>query len=241
MTPFATDVSAIVLDIETAPLENVRDFLEPPDLSDISAPSNYKDPLKIAAYVEEAKVKALADYERDVTGKAALDFNCARIVAIGWWKERTGTEAVLCRDEQDEREAIDQLWDQVRHRMVVGFKIREFDIPMLIQRSRFLNIAHPLPDLGRYARGSGIVDLHDVLTFNSLRRDPPLMRQSVKAFARRFGIPVTDPIDGSQIPALVASGAWDQVRSHVVADVETEVALAQRVGVIAAGNVAQVA
>lgn len=232
MTPFATDVSPIVIDIETAPIEEVRDYLDPPDLSDIKAPANYKDPEKIAAYIEDAKAKAIESHDRNCSDKAALDFNLARIVAIGFWTTSHKPTALLCKTADDERAALDEIWEYVRHRTVVGFRIREFDIPLMVQRSRYLGLAHPLPDLGRYARGNGICDLYDLLTFNDLRAET-VMRRSAKSFARRFGIPVTDPIDGKQVPALVAAGEWKQVESHVLADIAMEVALAKRLGVVA--------
>ena len=62
----------IIIDIETAALDDAASYL---DLAEIKAPANYKDEAKIAAYVEAAKAEAL--------NKAALDFDLARITAIG--------------------------------------------------------------------------------------------------------------------------------------------------------------
>jgi hypothetical protein len=231
MISFATDVSPIVIDVETAPLANARDYIDPPDLDDVQAPSNYKDPAKITAYIEEAKADRLAKFERDCTDKAALDFNCARIVAVGFWTESHKPTALLCKDETDERAALDEVWEYCQHRTTVGFRIREFDLPLMIQRSRYLRLTHPLPDLGRYARGNAIADLYDLLTFNDLRAEA-VMRRSLKSFARRFGIPVDDTVDGKAIPALVAAGAWDQVEAHVLSDIRVTLALAQRLGVV---------
>lgn len=230
-TAFATDVSPIVIDIETAPLENARDYVDSPSLDDITAPSNYKDEAKISAYIADAKADRLAKFERDCTDRAALDFNLARIVAVGFWMESIKPTALLCKTPDDERAALDEVWEFCRHRTVVGFRIREFDVPLMIQRSRYLNIAHPMPDLGRSARNSSITDLYDLLTFNDLRAES-IMRRSLTSFARRFGMRVTDTIGGKEIPALVAAGAWDQVESHVLADITTTVQLAQRLGVI---------
>jgi len=221
---YATDVSPVIVDIETAPLVNVRDYIEPPDLDDISAPSNYKDEAKIAAYIEDAKVKRLTDFDRDCDSKAALDFNGARVVAMGWWREGCTSVRYQFDGDAGEAETISEFWTLARHRMIVGFRIREFDLPMLIQRSRYLGV-------GRYARGNGVTDLYDLLTFNDLRTDW-VVRRTAKSFARRFGIPVTDDIGGKDIPALVAAGEWEKVAAHVTSDVGIEVALAKRLGVI---------
>lgn len=228
---YATDVSPVVVDIETAPLENVREFLDPPDLENLEPPKNYTKADTIAKWREEEAVKRLADFERDCTDKTALDFNCARIVALGLWTADLGVKTYLCHDAARETWLLDHFWTFVSSRLIVGFSIREFDLPMLIQRSRYLGVPHRSPDLGRYARGNGIIDLRDLLTFNDMRYEA-IMPRSAKAFARRFGIPITDTISGKEIPALVAAGDWDAVEAHVRADVEMEVALAQRLGVI---------
>lgn len=231
MSHFATDVSPIVLDIETAPLENAQDYIDAPDLSDVQAPANYKDPEKIAAYIEDAKAKRLADHAKACTDKAALDFNVARIVAVGFWTESIQPTALLCKTREDERAALDEVWGYTKHRTVVGFRVREFDLPLMIQRSRYLRLTHPLMDLGRFARGNSITDLYDLLTFNDLRAEA-VMRRSLKSFARRFGLPVEDAVDGKSVPALVAADAWDQVEAHVLSDIRLTVALAKRLGVV---------
>lgn len=231
MSNYATDVSPIVVDIETAPLLNVRDYVDPPDLTDIQAPSNYVKQEAIDGYIEREKVKRLADFAADCDHKAALDFNCARIVAIGWWKEGCTSVRYQFDGDEGEADALAEFWKLSLHRSIVGFRIREFDLPMMMQRSRYLGIPHPTLELGRYSRGHAIIDLYDTLTFSDLRGEN-IMRRTAKSFARRFGIPVTDEIDGKDIPALVAAGEWDLVAQHVTSDVQLEVALARRLGVI---------
>lgn len=232
MSTYATDVSPIVFDIETAPLPNVRDFLDPPDLDDIQAPSNYVKQDAIDGYIDRERAKRLADFEKDCTSKAALDFNCARIVALGMWASEKRSVRWMSTETQ-EASAIAEFWNAAQHRLIAGFCIRSFDLPMLMQRSRYLDIPCPTLDLGRYARGTGVLDLYDLLTFNDLRGEN-IMPRSAKCFARRFGIPTPDPIDGKDIPSLVAAGEWEKVASHCAADVDMEVALGKRLGVIQA-------
>lgn len=228
----APDLSPLVFDLESAPLPNVRDYVDPPDLSAIKAPGNYKKQESIDAYIADAKVEAKEKFERDCTDKAALDFNTARIVALGASGLRPhGALATVVRDEQDEREALTDFWAVSRQRTLVGFRVREFDLPLMIQRSRYLRVAHPMLDLGRYAKGSTVCDLYDLLTFNDMRQEA-LMRRSLKSFCRRFGIPVNDEIAGADIPALVAAGDWDAVEAHCASDVQLTAALAERLGVV---------
>lgn len=218
---FANVGSPIVVDIETCGLPNAADYLEP-----VQAARNLKDPEKIKADIEARTA------ERDQ--KLALDWNVGRIAAIGWWTEQDGgVRYFTCRDEDRESEALCTFWHCARNRLIVGFNIKGFDLKFMIQRSRYLGIAYPTLDLGKYTR-KGIVDLFSELTFNDGTYDQGAMRRTLKAFCRRFGIPVVDDINGSEIPALVAAGAWEKVAAHVTADVEATVALARKLGVVRA-------
>jgi hypothetical protein len=226
----APDLSPLVFDLESAPLPNVRDYVDPPDVSNIKAPGNYKKADAIEAYIAEEKVERLAKFERDCVEKAALDFNTARIVALGVSVNGASTARVI-RDEYEEAQALEGFWAVGRHLLLVGFRVREFDLPLMIQRSRYLGVQAPSIDLGRYARNSTVCDLYDLLTFNDLRAEA-LMKRSLTSFCRRFGIPVDDAVSGADVPALVAAGEWDAVKAHCISDVQLTVALAQRLRVL---------
>jgi len=213
----ATDVSPIVVDLETAGLPNAIDFLEP-----VQPAKNLKDPAKIAADVEQRTAERFE--------KLALDWNVGRIVAIGSWTE-TQTRCTALPDEATERAAIAQFWQDARHRTIVGFNIKGFDLRFLVQRSRYLGVPYPVLDFSKYSR-KGITDLYLELTFGDGTYDQGCMRRTLKAFCRRFGIPVLDPIDGKEVPALVAAGDWDAVQTHVSHDLHLTVALAERLGVV---------
>lgn len=214
---FATDVSPIVVDIETAGLPNAADFLEP-----VQPAKNLKDPEKIAADI------VARTEERNQ--KLALDWNVGRIVAVGW-KTQTASHVGLCADEDEEGAELELFWDMARNRSIVGFNVRGFDLKFMVQRSRYLDIAYPRLDLGRYSKG-GVIDLFSELTFGDSIYDQGAMRRTLHAFCRRFGIPVTDTTTGKDIAALVAAGDWAGISAHVTSDVELTVALAQRLGVI---------
>ncbi len=212
------DISPVVVDIETAGLPNAADFLEP-----VHAAKNLKDPEKVKADIEARTA------ERD--GKLALDWNVGRIVALGWWTETHGTTALLCKDESLERAALGTFWRECKHRTIVGFNIKGFDLKFMVQRSRYLGVPYPLLDLGKYTR-KGIIDLFSELTFNDGTYDQGAMRRTLHAFCRRFGIAVDDTVTGADVPALVAADDWAPILAHVKSDVELEVALAIKLGVI---------
>lgn len=231
----------IVFDLETAPLPNASAFIDPPDLSDVSAPANYKDPAKIAEYIETAKAKAIDKHAKDCAETAALDWNVGRIVALGLQTESMDAPQVaIAEDERREREILFWLWETMQSRRpVVGFNIRQFDVPYAIQRSRLLRLVPPRISLARF-ENHDLCDLFDLLTFSDTQ-DRKVMRHTLAAFARRFGVPHDASVSGAQIPALVAAGEWDAVRAHVTADVETTVALAEQVGVLRRQTVEAVA
>jgi hypothetical protein len=223
-------MSWICTDIETVAHDCVRDYVAAPDLGAVTAAKNLKDPAKIAESIESRKAELQAEYQESLS-RAALDWNLSRIVALAW--QSAGDDDVTvysCHNEVEERQALINFWSDYLGRKMVGFCARTFDAPTLIQRSRLLNVNHPRVRIDRFGRGD-VVDVRDVLTFDDARYEA-IMPRSLKAFCRRFGIPVEDEIDGKDIPQLVAEGKWELVKSHVTSDVRLTLALAQRVGVI---------
>src|SRR5678815_4860077 len=115
---------AIVFDLEAVPMDGAAAFLEP-----IEAPNNYSKPEAIARYVEKATAEQLS--------KCALDVDLARIVAIGLMKpERSDAVTVrLCKTEDEEREALEYFWSEVRpfpYSPLIGFAVCQYDLPMLL-------------------------------------------------------------------------------------------------------------
>lgn len=212
------DVSPICFDIETCGLPNAADFLDP-----VTPDARLKDPEKIAADIE-AKTAARLE-------KLALDWNVGRIAALGWWIQATGTDVWICRTEDEERKALELFWLKQRHRTLVGFNVKGFDLRFMVQRSRYLGVPHPQLDFGKYSR-KGIEDLYLLLTFGDGTYDQGAMRRTLTAFCRRFGLPCNDAISGKDIPALVETGEWAKVESHVRSDVELTVALARKLRIV---------
>lgn len=220
-------MSYIICDIETIGHPRAAEFVPMPDLSGIAAAKNLKDPAKIAENLKERRDAAQAEYQAQLD-RAALDWNLSRIVAIGWQIDDGDIESVTCQDEDEEAAAIQRFWSMASSRTLIGFCSRTFDAPTLIQRSRLLGLKHQPISIGRYGRGN-VVDLRDVLTFEDARYEA-IMPRSLKAFAKRFGIPVDDQVDGKHIAELVKVGDWEAVRAHVESDVRLTAQLAARLG-----------
>ena len=118
----------IVVDVETGPSENASEFF-----GEFEAPSNYTDPKKIAAYIENAKAKAIE--------KAALSAITGRILVIGVLHPFQDEPMYF---EGNEKDLLTAFWthyrergkgDQVAALPWVGFNIKQFDMPFLTRRS----------------------------------------------------------------------------------------------------------
>ena len=217
------DYTPLVFDVETAPLPNAAEYLEP-----VQPARNLKDPEKIAEDIRQRTLEQAA--------RCSLDWNVGRIVAIGYWPGASGDVVALeCPEERNEVVALELFWEVAKHRPLVGFNIRAFDLPFLIQRSRYLGVTHRDLDLGRYAK-SPIVDLYELLTFGQGKYDQGAMKRTLKAFAKRFGLSVNDTTDGADIPALVEKGDWDAIAAHCESDVRLTRDLAARLGVLSVGE-----
>ncbi len=224
------NAARLVFDIETCALESAKDYIAAPNLDECRAPSTWKDPIKIAEEVDRKRAAVIAEHDAQLT-RCALDWNLSRIVAIGWWSESDPEPraiVIVDEDEQQEREALETFWAIAKGRRLVGFAARSFDVPTLIQRSRYLGVHAPDISLGRYGRGD-VTDLRGVLTFDDARYEA-IMPRSLTAFCKRFGIEVDDPLTGADIAQAVAEERWADVERHVMADVHKTALLAAKLG-----------
>lgn len=210
---------AIILDCETLAIDGAEALAEP-----VSAPANYKDPAKIAAYIDEA--------QRAQTEKAALYPYTARIIALGWCHETDEVNRVeVINNEAREASVLRELWaDVVDARThaalpICTFNGRTFDLPLLMVRSRLLGV--PCPDLNLDRYRSPHPDLLDVLTFRGA-----LPARSLHWFARRFGLDVGDGITGREIAGLYADENWPAIAAHCDSDVTLTRQLGERLGVL---------
>lgn len=204
---------AIYLDIETCAIDDASMFVEA-----VSAPSNYKDQAKIDAYVAEKQAEQVT--------RAALYPWTARVVALGV-DIGAGPLVSVCPHEADEAHVIRTFWKSIAREhpqyieTIVGFNSRSFDLPVLLARSLLLDIDAPHINLDRYR--SPHIDLMDRLTWFGT-----IPARSLKWYARRFGVPVTDETTGADVAALVAAGQFDKVAEHCHADLVLTRAVAER-------------
>lgn len=211
----------LAMDIETVGRPDVADYLD-----EIRPDARLTDKDKIAADLAKKRVAALE--------QAALDWNANQVIAIGVQTEEDAEPRVLlCRDADEEAEALRTVWRlyTARSRRLVTFNGAGFDIPTLVQRSRFLRVPVPRIDQRRYDNRDQ-ADLYRLLTFDDSQRTF-VIRRTLSNFCRLFGLDVpADPHEGSDIARLAAEGDWTAIGHHVHTDVVKTVALARRLDVI---------
>jgi predicted PolB exonuclease-like 3'-5' exonuclease len=212
-------VRYLTIDLETAPLPNAADYLDP-----VEAAKNLKDPEKIKADLERRQQEQLEN--------CGLDWNLNRIVALGLAEESQLPVVWLAEDEAHERQVLTEFASFMRNPrpQLLGFCIRRFDVPVLLQRARYLGVALPKISLKRYDNPH-LTDLFDLLTFDE-QPCTTVMRRTLNSFCRRFGIPNGDEHKGADIAALVSAGEWQAVSDHCLSDLAKTRALAEKLGVL---------
>lgn len=206
----------LVIDLATAPLDNAADFLEEP-----AAPKNYKKPEAIAAYIEQARARQLAD--------CALDPMLGRITRIGMLS--LPSDGTLCitygYTEDEERAGLRDLAAVLRQDAprLVSYNGLAFDFPYLIQRGRFLDVPIDI-NLDRYRTPH--IDLMEVLTHRGRLRS-----RTLQWWVTRLGWTDLDkPLRGAEEATADAEGRGDELTASVGVDVDATYRLARWAGVL---------
>lgn len=175
----------LFFDIETTANFDALQFMPEP-----SAPSNYKDADKIAAYI--------ADKKSEQMQSAALDADYGRIIAIGTrMGGQTVTHLVGDPETPTENDLISWFWRlHSEAYSTCGYNIIGFDYPYLLRRSMDLHIpvVHR-PNLAKY-QTTGVIDLMGIL-YNWGQA------KGLKFVCKRYGIenPLPD-LDGSMVETM---------------------------------------
>jgi hypothetical protein len=187
----------VIFDIETGslPIERLKEIMPPFDPNSLGRHpgefdpanvklGNLKDQAKITAKIEDAAIKHAeavvafeakaktgeVDYWNGIESKAAFSALTAEVLAIGY----NGKEAQIdARQGDDESQMLTRFWGQFvkcrnAGRRMVGFNIREFDLPFMIQRSFILGVDIPSSVMnGRYLDAT-FIDLRDLWRASSI-------------------------------------------------------------------------
>lgn len=190
----------IVFDIETVEdLDYTRkgEFLESLR-AECTAPSNWKDPEKIAAEVERL---FLARRQ-----KLALSPRTGKVVAIACGL--LGDDEVASWVSEDEQEVVGRFADyllQAGHQTLAGFNIRDFDLPFVSVRSAVCGVR--LPRWWPHGRDyRNVADARDVLEQGTLAD-----------WLHRFGLPHKIG-HGADVAGMLPAERDAYVRNDVVVE-----------------------
>ncbi len=213
----------IVFDIETIPQQDPS--LRALIMQGLKPPANYKDPDKIAAWLEEEADKQME--------KAALDGARCHVVAIGWddGGERDCYLAPTPGDEADIISEFFTLYRKCGSPMLVGHNVAQFDIRILTQRAMVLGIRLPSGwpvDPKPWDR-----QIFDTMTTWAGARGTISMR----ALADAFGIPAKQSgITGADVHGLWRAGHFEAIGNYCMDDVATTRAIYERMRVALYGG-----
>lgn len=217
----------LVFDIETAAREGVEEFIP-----EVTAPGNVKDPVKVAAAIEAKQQEQIE--------KLSLDMNLNRIITISFiTHEMSEPMTLIATSEDEECEALSLFFHNfapagIAHNLpLIGFAIKNFDIPVCLQRARLLGMPAPRLNLAKWSNPH-IHDIQEDLNFDGLTKygDSGVMKRRLKNYAALFGCPEFDDCDGADVAELLADGKIDEVKKHCEADVLRTQFLAKMLGVI---------
>jgi DNA polymerase elongation subunit (family B) len=204
------------LDIETAP-QPLEDIVHLRPL--FEAPSNWKDPDKIAEKIAEQQRKWIAD--------AALSPITGRVLVIGA-KPFGGTPVTF---EGDEAPMLHEFWQYVNAERVFdtyyGHNLHAFDIPFLIKRSWLHGIRVPMEVIfdasGRYVNDRRFVDTMVAFQCGDRRSD----FISLDTVAKFFGFPGKTEDIGAQFATIYATDR-DRAMAYLYRDLDLVEGIANR-------------
>ena len=204
-------MSSVVFDIETGPGsdEVLKELFVPKTREEFVGDRNWK-----AETVEANYKKYLDGALEEFKRSAALNAISGQVLAIGY--RSIDKKVIHGQGEESEGRAMTEFdvlskfwhyYQQLRaaSRSMIGFNIKDFDIPFIVQRSIIQNIAIP-PSLfsgnGRYL-DSLFVDLRDVWKAGVYNG-----KGSLDAICRACGIGAkTEGVDGSMFAELWMGGS----------------------------------
>lgn len=202
----------VVIDIETY-ADITQDQLERM-AADIQAPKNWKDPEKIAAYVEKAKA--------DLVSKAALSPRTGKIVCVGMCIRNVGESGaewkpwmLATSDERNLLNMVDVVLDGCAVTRIITYNGKRFDLPYLVARC----MMHDMKTRFKFPVG---YDRRHVDMFELLGKDGGLGAWSDAILHEPHDQ------DGSDVAGMVEAGLWDDLSNYCMTDVRHTVALYER-------------
>ncbi len=257
-------MTPIIFDIETGslPIDTLKAILPPFDPTSLGpAPGdfgpasvklgNIKDPVKIEAKIKEAEAKhrdAAEKYASDlekaepaywagILDRAALSAITGEVLAIGYSGQVDKIQAV--GGDKTEATILAGFWEQYGkarkvNRKLMGWNIKGFDIPFLVQRSYIAGV--PVPSTVLDPRGyldQTFVDLSETWRAG-VRSWPEKGLGQLSTVAKALGLPgKADGLTGADFARLFRSddpAEQQQAIAYLLGDLSITRAIAERIG-----------
>ena len=160
------------------------------------------------------KEKYLATTD-DEERKKLLNPIDSRIVAIGI--KQKGKEPVILLDFEDEKKMLEEFWEKLAHfkkehayGKIVGFNVKNFDLPFVVTRS-FINNVKIVPFVLK-----DVVELREQLSAFKYGN----VRGKLKEFAVLMGIEVIEGLEGDKVAELCWSEDKKTLGKYLRKDLE---------------------
>lgn len=200
----------LYIDIETVPCED--EAVRAEIAAGIVPPGNYKKPETIAEWEKNEKPRLI----EEAFQRCGLDGGLGRVLCIGW---AVDDGKVQIAHEDEERLMLQLVTEELsvvldRAPIIVGHNVAGFDLRFLWQRC-VVNGVFP----------SGLLNAMQAKPWDKCINDTMLMwhpqnKVSLAKLCKILGIPKDDPVDGSQVYALLKAGEIDKILAHCMSDVE---------------------
>lgn len=200
----------LYIDIETVPCED--EALKAEIAAGIQPPGNYKKAETIAEWERAEKPKLI----EEAVQRSGLDGGFGRILCVGWALDDDTVKVAFDNDEGNLlRVVMDEIGDALhRAPTVVGHNVAGFDLRFLWQRC-VVNGVFP----------RGLMFAMNAKPWDKCINDTMLMwhpqnKVSLIKLCKILGVQKDDPVDGSQVYALLKAGEVDKILAHCRSDVE---------------------
>lgn len=198
----------VYIDIETIPTQET--VMQEYVLKNLKAPGNYKDPEKIAAYLEEAKEEAL--------DKCGLDGATNHIICIGIAIDDHEPVSFSAKKYQEEgkmlKEANEYMADNLQYHgnTIIGHNVSGFDLKVIRQRGIVLGV------------NTGIaIPFHakpwDLNPFDTMMQWDAKNFIKLEKLALALGIQTKKTMEGSEVYSAWKNGLHDMIADYCKNDV----------------------
>lgn len=224
-------------DIETIPLSNLPDELQPKFDEGAVKLGNLKDRFKIQEKMDEERAKFAATLDKTMSLDPDLCMICAFVGHLSNGDRKEWKRNIFAPNEEAEHNLLVSAWswfrDCYKARIpIVGFNSKSSDLPILRRRAMLQDVSVPpalYEALSRRYETKHHVDLMEVLGNRNLFSGK-VEYKSLDYYLKRFGIGAKyNGMSGADVYPLFKEGEYQRILEYCQDDVLKTAMLFQRV------------